>query len=524
MYDSFAGRWTSEDPIGFAAGDANPDRYVGNNSPNLTDPSGLEAQPGGQGPPPQVQQMLQLAQMQQRSGDADTRAAGATLAQGLSGWSSWRGEVGSPAWGGRLAVEQMAAQMRAQGVPAAMIDAMRQNAAAYIAKASTVRPPPDPVHGPNEFDVDVEAEAAREEKDREWARKRYGKVPDNWDGVARVRDAAAMDRAEEKRRAWAQFWGNAGDVWDGIKGVPIELGNMASDVYLTGIQGTSLIFHEAFGTPVVQVELSSHTFGGYEQACRQGEGNAYWLQTFYNNGTLGGYGLVDAVIRGDMQAARRQAGGMLWLAVPYAVSRMGRGQVRAPGEPGVPPPEVVDAARPPAEGLQPNVADAAAPPAKPGVRPNNEPITVQVSLDLQEARQALGDPIHDAYTNPLNASRAPATPLTRGQRLGEYFDRLGKQPASRTADEALGRVGRTLEEVEDALSGIPKKTPPPPPKMPDGRMYPPQADNIVRNTDGSISARTAGHRIEIGADGSITIRNIKTGEIDFHQPGAGGGQ
>jgi hypothetical protein len=114
---------------------------------------------------------------------------------------------------------------------------------------------------------------------------------------------------------------------------------------------------------------------------------------------------------------------------------------------------------------------------------------------------------------------APKAPLTRGQRLGEYFDRLGKQPASRTAEEALGRVGRTLDEVEDALSGIPKKTPPPPPKMPDGRMYPPQADNIIRNPDGSISARTAGHRIEIGADGSITIRNIKTGEIDFHQPG-----
>jgi RHS repeat-associated protein len=124
------------------------------------------------------------------------------------------------------------------------------------------------------------------------------------------------------------------------------------------------------------------------------------------------------------------------------------------------------------------------------------------------------------------SGRAPHVqpPLTRGQRLAEYFNRLRGQPASRTADEALDRIGRTLDEVEDALSGVPRKNPPPPPKMPDGRMYPPQADNIVRNADGSISARTAGHRIQIGADGSITIRNIETGGIDFHQPGAGRGQ
>lgn len=127
-------------------------------------------------------------------------------------------------------------------------------------------------------------------------------------------------------------------------------------------------------------------------------------------------------------------------------------------------------------------------------------------------------------TSDVAAKGARTDPLTRGQRLTEYFKRLGKQPASRTAEETLGRVGRTLEEVEDALSGIPKKTPPPPPKMPDGRMYPPQADHITRNPNGSISASTAGHRIEIGADGSITIKNIETGQIDFHQRGAGGGK
>jgi RHS repeat-associated protein len=41
-YDSKLGRWISEDPIGFAAGDANLYRYVGNSPTNATDPDGLE--------------------------------------------------------------------------------------------------------------------------------------------------------------------------------------------------------------------------------------------------------------------------------------------------------------------------------------------------------------------------------------------------------------------------------------------------------------------------------------------------
>jgi hypothetical protein len=57
--------------------------------------------------------------------------------------------------------------------------------------------------------------------------------------------------------------------------------------------------------------------------------------------------------------------------------------------------------------------------------------------------------------------------------------------------------------------------------MPDGRMYPPQADNIVRHADGTITARTRGHDILIGRDGSITMTNRRTGQVDFHQPGAG---
>ena len=41
-YDAVLGRFLSQDPIGFAAGDANLYRYVGNGPTNATDPTGLE--------------------------------------------------------------------------------------------------------------------------------------------------------------------------------------------------------------------------------------------------------------------------------------------------------------------------------------------------------------------------------------------------------------------------------------------------------------------------------------------------
>jgi hypothetical protein len=113
-------------------------------------------------------------------------------------------------------------------------------------------------------------------------------------------------------------------------------------------------------------------------------------------------------------------------------------------------------------------------------------------------------------------------PMRIRERLGEFYRRLGAQPSSRTGGEALDRIRRTMDEVEDDLSGVAKKDPPPPPHMPDGRMYPPRDDFVTRHDDGSMSARTAGHRIEIGRDGGITITNRRTGDVEFEQPGAGG--
>ena len=45
-YDAAVGRWISEDPLGFAAGDANVGRYVGNRSTSVLDPSGFDWRKG----------------------------------------------------------------------------------------------------------------------------------------------------------------------------------------------------------------------------------------------------------------------------------------------------------------------------------------------------------------------------------------------------------------------------------------------------------------------------------------------
>ncbi len=46
-YDASVGRWISEDPLGFAAGDVNTARYVGNDPKAIVDPSGLIVEGSG---------------------------------------------------------------------------------------------------------------------------------------------------------------------------------------------------------------------------------------------------------------------------------------------------------------------------------------------------------------------------------------------------------------------------------------------------------------------------------------------
>jgi hypothetical protein len=103
------------------------------------------------------------------------------------------------------------------------------------------------------------------------------------------------------------------------------------------------------------------------------------------------------------------------------------------------------------------------------------------------------------------------------ERVNELYRRLRALPNAANAESALAQLCQTLEEVEDELSGIVKKSPPPPPNMPDGRMYCPTEDHTLRRSDGSILALTRGHRIEITGRGAMQIINKITMQIEFEK-------
>jgi RHS repeat-associated protein len=114
--------------------------------------------------------------------------------------------------------------------------------------------------------------------------------------------------------------------------------------------------------------------------------------------------------------------------------------------------------------------------------------------------------------------RLPRAPLPIKDRLQKFYDRLGSRQKGKTAEESLEQLRKTLDDVEDDFSGVPKSDPPPPPAMPDGRMYPPLDDFTTRHADGSITARTRGHNIHIDPNGRITITNRRTDSIEYQDP------
>jgi hypothetical protein len=94
-------------------------------------------------------------------------------------------------------------------------------------------------------------------------------------------------------------------------------------------------------------------------------------------------------------------------------------------------------------------------------------------------------------------------------------------PESSNADEVLSRIAETLEEIEDAWSGIARQDPPPPPNVSGERMYPSQEDFITRHESGAITAFTRGHRIEIDAHGGFKIFDRRTMQLILERRGAG---
>lgn len=114
---------------------------------------------------------------------------------------------------------------------------------------------------------------------------------------------------------------------------------------------------------------------------------------------------------------------------------------------------------------------------------------------------------------------AETTVLTKAQRLETVFQRVGSAPSAKTAEEAIQQMHGTLDAVEDAFSGVPRN--PNPGLKPDGRMYPVQADRMVTDADGTITATSRAHVTTYGPNGSITVTDRATGAVVFQKPGGG---
>ena len=110
--------------------------------------------------------------------------------------------------------------------------------------------------------------------------------------------------------------------------------------------------------------------------------------------------------------------------------------------------------------------------------------------------------------------------VPKRERLEEFLRRLSAAPNAATFDEALHQVASIMNAVEDERMGVPNI---PENWREDGRMYPPQLDNM-RPVPGHARVqrfRTAGHNVFIGENGSLQIV-AQNGTIELEKPGADG--
>lgn len=113
---------------------------------------------------------------------------------------------------------------------------------------------------------------------------------------------------------------------------------------------------------------------------------------------------------------------------------------------------------------------------------------------------------------------------SKRERLAEFLHRLQAAPPAASAEEALDLVNRTLNEVEDELSGIPR--------VPDaatrlhtgGRMYGPDpafASSWKERSDLVRYAHTE-HDTLVQANGAFLIRLRRPPRVLRSRPGADG--
>lgn len=94
------------------------------------------------------------------------------------------------------------------------------------------------------------------------------------------------------------------------------------------------------------------------------------------------------------------------------------------------------------------------------------------------------------------------------------------QPAA-SAPQALELLAKTLNQVENELSGIPSQ---PEQWHNDARMYPPEPDS-ARDVDGRPDLtryRSRSHNTFISTNGAILIQTVQDQMIALDKPGADG--
>ena len=110
--------------------------------------------------------------------------------------------------------------------------------------------------------------------------------------------------------------------------------------------------------------------------------------------------------------------------------------------------------------------------------------------------------------------------MTKGERLAEFIRRLALAPPAADHDAALGLIEKTLNTVEDELSGIPYN---PAASESDGRMYPPspEYERKLSGRPGVRRYRQRGHNTLIGSNGAIEISDL-TGAVIGSKQGKDG--
>jgi hypothetical protein len=110
--------------------------------------------------------------------------------------------------------------------------------------------------------------------------------------------------------------------------------------------------------------------------------------------------------------------------------------------------------------------------------------------------------------------------ISKRRRLDEVYRRLKTAPDAASADEAFRQMSNVINEVEDQLTPTPYN---PADWRSDGRIYPPQADNVhpVPEHPHVSRFRASKHNVFIGANGAIEIQ-ATDGSKEFEKAGADG--